>query len=139
MVKLDRNEWPIVRVDVDGLVTLPDMEGYIAEMEKLLSEAEKKGEPYGIVYNTQITDEEFKAKKREKEAHKRSSKWLKENKPRFAAHCVGVAMVVKASGLMKFMKPIAGVGIKKMMGVPGAVFFSIGEGREWMENKLLAR
>ncbi|MEM0941493.1 MAG: hypothetical protein AAF600_18055 [Bacteroidota bacterium] len=42
------------------------MEEYITEMEKFLQETERRAESYGMIYNTQMTDEEFTSKKGKK-------------------------------------------------------------------------
>ncbi|MEM0940872.1 MAG: hypothetical protein AAGI25_13935 [Bacteroidota bacterium] len=136
MVRIRLAEWPMVRIDVDGLITLPEIEEYIAAMEKFLEETERREEPYGMIYNTQMTDKEFKSTKREKDAHKRSVQWTREAKPRICAYCIGIATIAQGSAMMKFMKPIIKMGMKKMMGAPGEAFFSVDEGKKWLQSRL---
>ncbi|MEM7346367.1 MAG: hypothetical protein AAF485_19175 [Chloroflexota bacterium] len=137
MVKIDRSNWPIVFIEVDGLTTLAAMEEYNTEMESLLDFAEQQPEKFGIVYLAHMSDDEFKSHKREKAAQKLSKVWLKANKPRIAARCVGIAMVTQATGMMKVMRPIAKRTVKYMMGAPGDMFFTREEAEVWMQEKVV--
>lgn len=136
MVKVDRSNWPTVFIEVDGLTTLAAMEEYNAEMEELLDFAEQQPSKFGIVYLSDMSDSEFKSHKRDKEAQKLSKAWLKENKGRFEAQCVGIAMVTQATGMMKVMRPMAKRAMKRMMGAPGDMFFTREEAEAWMQEQM---
>ncbi|MEM7030575.1 MAG: hypothetical protein AAF629_13490 [Chloroflexota bacterium] len=138
MVKVNRSNWPIVYLEVDGITTLAAMEEYVAEMEIILEFAEQQSDKFGMVYITDMSDDEFKSRKREKEAHKLSKAWLKENKPRLEASCVGIAMVTQATGMMKIMRPVAKRTMKRMMGAPGDMFFTKEEAETWMQEQMAA-
>lgn len=136
MVKVKMAHWPIVTMELDGLITLVDMEEFVTETEKLLAFAEKQPEKFGLIYIAQVSDEDHKKQRREKEAQKLSKQWFKANKGRIGEQCVGIAMVAKASGLMKMMKPIAKVTTKRMMGAPGDVFATKEEAEAWLAKKM---
>lgn len=136
MVNIDKTDWPIVYIEVDGITTLPAMEEYNREMEMLLDFADERQEKYGIIYVTELNDEQTKVK-REKEAQRLSNKWLKANKPRIGEHCIGIAMVMPNAGtVMKLMRPVAKRSMKRMMGAPGDMFFAKDEAEAWMRQQL---
>ena len=137
MVKIDRTEWPIVYIDVDGLITVAAMEEYNREMDAFLDYAETVPEKYGIIYVYELTDEEQKSQKREKEAQKLGNAWLKVNKARIGERCIGIAMVTPNAGtLLKMMRPIAKRSMKRMMGAPGDMFFERKEAEAWMRTQM---
>ena len=137
MIKIDQTQWPIVYIEVDGLATVTAMEEYNTEMEKLLDFAEQQPKKFGIIYISEMSDEEYKQHKREREAQRLSNAWLKQNKPRIGATCVGIAMVTKATGMMKIMRPIAKRSMKRMMGAPGDVFFELSAAAFCHQNSYL--
>ena len=136
MIKLDRSNWPIIYVEVDGLTTLSAVEEYNSVMDEFLAFAEDQPEQFGIIYISDMSDDDYKNHKREKAAQKLSNTWLKQNKPRIAENCFGIAMVTQATGMMKMMRPIAKRSMKRMMGAPGDVFFELGEAEQWMQSVL---
>lgn len=132
MVKVDYAQWPVVYMEVDGLGTVADMQEFIDEMDALLARNEK----FGLIMHTQITDSEYKDFRREKEAQKMSNTWLKENRSRIGAQCIAIASVLKASGLMKVMKPIAKISMKRQMGTNGDIFFTQEEAAVWLAEQM---
>ena len=65
-----------------------------------------------------------------------SNEWLKANRLRMGKLCTGIAMVTKASGIMKVMKPIAKLTLKRTMGAPGDIFFSREAAEAWMMGQV---
>ncbi len=74
-----------------------------------------------------MSDEQYKAHKREKAAQKLSNDWLKANKGRIGEQCVAIAMVAHATGIMKMFKPIARMTLKRTMGTWGDTLFTLDE------------
>ena len=138
MVRVDMSAWPIVLIEVDGLTTAAAMEEYNTAMETLLDHAEQQPTRFGLIYLSQMTDDDHQNQKREKAAQKLSNDWLKVNKARIGQHCVGIAMVTAATGMMKVMKPIAKMSMKRLMGAPGDVFFTRAEAEAWMAEQMKA-
>ncbi|MEM7331123.1 MAG: hypothetical protein AAF490_03455 [Chloroflexota bacterium] len=136
MIKINKSEWPVVHIEVDGILTLPDMEEYTREMDSLLDFADGKREKYGIIYMTELGDDQANMK-REKEAKRLSTQWLKANRERIGEHCVGIAMVMPNAGKMvKMMRPIAKRSMKRMMGAPGDMFFEQELAETWIKEQL---
>lgn len=136
MVKVDTSEWPVVLMAVDGLTTLAAMQEYIDEMEKLLAHSQQQDQQFGLIYLSDMNDEDFRSHRREKEAQKLSKTWLKANKGYIGEQCLGIAMVTQASGMMKIMKPIAKRTMKHTMGAPGDIFFTLEEAQNWMQGQM---
>lgn len=136
MINIDISQWPIVQIEVDGLATVPAMSEYNAAMDALLARAEAEPAQFGLIFISDMSDAEYKVHKREKAAQKLSNDWLKANRGRMSERCVGIAMVIQAKGIMKMMKPIAKMTMKRMMGAPGDLFFTLEEAAQWMDERM---
>ncbi|MEO1643829.1 MAG: hypothetical protein AAFR67_01485 [Chloroflexota bacterium] len=136
MIKIDKSQWPIVQIETDGLATVEAMAEYNATMDDLLAQAEGQDGQFGLIFISDMSDEEYKAHKREKAAQKLSNDWLRANRARMTKQCVAIAMVTKATGIMRMFKPIARMTMKRMMGAPGDLFFTIEEATTWMNKQL---
>ncbi|MEO1163605.1 MAG: hypothetical protein AAFV98_07480 [Chloroflexota bacterium] len=136
MIKVDQSKYPIVYIEVDGLATLEAMQEYNDEMDTLLAYAETQPGKFRMIYINDMDDEAYKQHKREKAAQKLSNDWLKQNKARIGECCVAIAMVTQVTGMMKMMRPIARRSMKRMMGAPGDIFFTLDEAEAWM-NRLV--
>ncbi|MEM8857273.1 MAG: hypothetical protein AAGD96_03075 [Chloroflexota bacterium] len=137
MVKIDREKWPMVYIEVDAIATLAAMEEYNAEMDALLDFAQTQPEKFGMIYINDMSGDEAKASKREPAAKKLSNQWLKENRPRIGETCAGIAMVMPNGGFfMKMMRPIARRSMPKMMGAQGDMFFNLEDAEAWMKEQM---
>lgn len=136
MVKVNMSRWPLVLIETDGLTTVDAMTEYNLTMDWLLEHAEQQSERFGLIFVSDMDDEQYKSQKREKAAQKLSNTWLKANRERITQQCVAIAMVTKANALMKIMKPIAGTVVRRTMGAPGDVFSTVPEAEAWMSEKL---
>ncbi|MEM9953619.1 MAG: hypothetical protein AAF846_18570 [Chloroflexota bacterium] len=134
MIKVDKSQFPIVYIEVDGLTTVDAMQEYNTAMDGLLDYAETQSGKFGMIYISDMNDEEYKNHKRDKDAQKLSNAWLKQNKARISEQCFAIAMVVQATGMMKMMRPIAKRSMKRMMGAPGDMFFTLDEAETWMKS-----
>ena len=135
MVKVDTTQWPVVYMAVDGLATVPEMQEYIRAMETLLSHSQHASERFGLVFLSDMSDDEYNSFKREKAAQKLSNEWLKANKALIGEQCIAIAMVTKAGAMMKLMKPVAKFTLKRTMGAPGDIFFTREEAAAWMAKQ----
>jgi hypothetical protein len=136
MIKLDKSQWPIVQMETDGLTTVEAMREYNTAMDELLAYAERQPGQFGLIFISEMSDEEYKTHKRDKDAQKLSNDWLKANKGRIGKQCVAIAMVTKASGIMKVAKPIARMTLKRTMGAQGDIFFTLEEAQVWLRQQL---
>ncbi|MBX3015572.1 MAG: hypothetical protein KF832_28885 [Caldilineaceae bacterium] len=136
MIQVDTTQWPIVYMQVDGLATVADVQEYNTAMETLLSHSRRHQERFGLVMLSDMSDEEYNSFKREKEAQRLSNAWLKANKSAIGEQCVGIAMVTKASGIMKLMKPVAKFTLKRSMGAPGDIFFTREDATGWITKQM---
>ncbi|MEO1288271.1 MAG: hypothetical protein AAFV93_10920 [Chloroflexota bacterium] len=76
MIKVDKSQFPIVYIEVDGLTTVDAMQEYNTAMDDLLDYAETQSGKFGMIYISDMNDEEYKNHKRDKDAQKLSNAWL---------------------------------------------------------------
>lgn len=127
-----QTEGALIRMEVDALATLESMQAYLDAMESILLEHET----FGLMFLSDMENDEIKTQKRTKEASKLSNAWLKENRERIGKQCIGIAMVVKPTMMMRAMKPMASKTMKKMMGAQGDMFFERDQAETWMKSQL---
>lgn len=128
MLTITEETWPVVTIERDAPLQMSEMNLYIAAWERWLA----RNEPMGVILLTQ----EEKPEKAEKAVMKRSNEWHFANKIRVGQQCAGIAMVVKNSALLTFLKPLATRGTKKRMGCSGQIFTDEAEARAWLHNQL---
>jgi hypothetical protein len=81
-------QWPYAFTRFDGLQTLPDLDAYIARMER---EVHRRKQPYvGITF--------LKKYSREKEVVERMGKWMAAIDKQTREHCLAIAMVSSSTG-----------------------------------------
>lgn len=132
MVNIEK-DGNIIRIDTSQLTNLEQVQDFLAEMEKLLQQPDT----FALLFHNEMSEQEMKEVNRNKEANKLQRKWMKENRERIAQRCLAVAMVVKPSVMTRAMKPMAGVQIKRSMGVEqGQMFFDYAKAEAWLEEKV---
>lgn len=124
----------LIYMEVDALSTAPAMREYLDAMERILSEYPQ----FGLMLLNDMDDADIKAQKRTKEANKLSRQWLKANRERIGEQCIGIAMVVKPTAMMRAMKPMAAKTMKKIMGAQGDLFFERAKAEDWLQTQLQA-
>lgn len=132
MVNIEK-DGNVIRIDTSQLTNLEQMQDFLAEMEKLLQQPDT----FALLFHNQMSEQEIKEAHKNKEANKLQRNWMKDNRERIAARCLAVAMVVKPSVMMRAMKPMAGVQIKRSMGVEeGQMFFDYAKAETWLQTKI---
>lgn len=132
MIKIEK-EGKIIRIDTSQLRGLEQMQDFLTEMEKLLQQPDT----FALLFHNEMDEKEMKEAHKNKEANKLQRNWMKENRERIAMRCLAVAMVVKPSVMMRAMKPMAGVQIKRSMGVEaGQMFFDYTKAEAWLEKQI---
>lgn len=132
MVIIQR-EGTLVRMEIDMLSNVEDMQEFIDEFEKLLA----LPEPFALLFYSDMSEQEMKSAKRSKDANKMHRAWTKANRARMAERCLAIAMVMKPSAMMRAMKPMASMNIKRTMGVhEGQMFFEHAKAELWLQEKI---
>ncbi|PMB15554.1 hypothetical protein [Fischerella thermalis] len=129
MPTFNEEKWPVVYAHFDGAQTLDGVEQYLRRFDYWLSREEK----FYLVLNQ--TNASAADTNRSKEVHQLETEWIRQNKPRIASYCSGMAMVIDSTEVLNKWQPIATKAIENMFGCPGQAFGTVAEAEEWIEKQ----
>ena len=130
MVTFNEEKWPIVYVYIDGITNFQDLQTYLTRFYIWLS----REECFGIILKQNMAQQA--QEKPPTEVRKLEIEWSRQNKPRIAQYCLGMAMVIDYMEMLQKWQPIASKAILNMFGCSGQVFGVIAPAEEWIANQM---
>ena len=129
--QIREDSWPVAIVRLDNTISEAFMKAFLHQWTEWLN----RDEPFGMLCFYEGTDS-----KQSGEVKKMRKQWLKENRALIRKNMAGMAMVVKASSLVKMMRPIANTMAPKVFGCPARIFTwaEQEEANEWLQNQIAA-
>lgn len=129
VVHVDAASWPLLSIHFAGELTLADVDIFHGATEAAL----ERNQPFGIVM---IASPAYLESGRNTAVANKTMKWLKAQKPRLSAQCVGIATVIADDARRTAYAQIADQQGEKVYGCPLRTFATPAEAQAWLHQRL---
>lgn len=129
MVEVDETGWPVLVLTFRGELALADVDVYASALERAL----ERGDAFGTAM---VVGPAYLESGRNNEVANKTMKWLKEQKPRLSAQCVGIATVIADDAQRTAYAQIAEQQGEKVYGCPLRIFATIALAHAWLHERL---